>query len=57
MFGSLRYRERIHEAVGQVEADGGAVGDDALAAFFVDQAADLREAPAQLAARIVRHVP
>jgi hypothetical protein len=57
MFGSARDFERVDETVAQVEPDRAAVGDDALAAFLVDEAANLGQAPAQFAARIVGGVP
>ena len=50
--------ERIDEAVGQVERDQVvAAGDHAPAIAVVEHAAELAQAPAQLAARIVRDVP
>ena len=49
--------DRIDEAVRQVEPDGVAAGVDAPPAGLVDDAPDLAQAPAQLAARIVGNVP
>ena len=49
--------ERIHETVGEVEPDRVGLGIDPAPLRLVDYAADLAQAPAQLAARIVGHVP
>ena len=49
--------DRIDEAVREVEPDGVAAGVDPPPAGLVDEAPDLAQAPAQLAARIVGHVP
>ena len=48
---------RIDEAVREIEPDGVAAGLDPPPAGLVDDAPDLAEAPAQLAARIVRARP
>ena len=49
--------DRIDEAVRQVEPDGVGGGVHPLPAGLVDDAPDLAETPAQLAARIVRDIP
>ena len=49
--------DRIDEAVREVEPDGVRLRLDPLPARLVDEAPDLAEAPAQLAARIVGNVP
>jgi hypothetical protein len=57
VLGSVGHLGGVDLAIREVQADGRAVGDDAFALFVVHEAADLAQAPAQLAARIVRHVP
>ena len=49
--------DRVDEAIRQVELDGVSAGVDPPPAGLVDDAPDLAEAPAKLAARIVRDVP
>ena len=49
--------DRIDDAVREVEPDGVGLGLDPAAAGLIDDAPDLAEAPAQLAARIVGNVP
>jgi len=49
--------DRVNEAIGEVEPDRVPAAHDALPPLGVDKGPDLAEAPAQLAARIVRHIP
>ena len=50
--------DRIDDTITEVERDRRlAMRDHALPAFFIQHAAELAQAPAQLAARIVRRVP
>ena len=55
--GRAGHLDRVDETVREVEPHGVAAGLDALLAALVDQAPDLAETPAELAARVVRHVP
>ena len=56
-FGRAGDLERVDEAIREVEPDGVVAGFDAAAARSVNEPPDLAQAPAQLPARIVRHVP
>src|SRR5690606_27452495 len=53
----MRNLDRIDLAVGEIESDKIALRIHALSTGIVDDWAELAQAPAQFAARIVRHVP
>jgi hypothetical protein len=48
---------RIDRTAGEIEPDGVAAGLDSAPGSLVNSVPDLAQAPAQLAARIVRHIP
>jgi hypothetical protein len=56
-FGRAGDLEGVDEAIREIEADGVVAGFDATVARSVNEPPDLAQAPAQLPARIVRHVP
>lgn len=57
LFGQSLQRDDVDVDVGRVQFDADTVGDEARTILVVDQPAQLREAPAQRAARVVRNLP